>query len=206
MNNYRDKNNCTTIQDGVRTENPLYLTALEMKLKKLNGTFKKEDAFRCWEIVLNCHYYKNGNLYIDNYPPERNPEISIDEVTGFYWLVELGQCWSVKEKLPVLVFNDKVWFHPNGWMILLGYRSKFYKFIFNPFVRFMNWYSEFTSKPGETTDDLLWFLRVEEGETDRYAAFVIYITNNGNFNNMDNPILEQARILWNRKQDKNIQI
>jgi len=98
---------------------------------------------------------KYPNYFYGNYP-EHTTHFSVDNMTGLY-AAYIFQGKKVDD-LPVFRWNDRIWWHPNGWAVFLSARYPILKPVFFPLLYVMARIS-FNREMTDTTGRLLWWLR-----------------------------------------------
>jgi len=191
---YFDRSGLVRMERGVDTENGILFLAYYLKLKLLVGRhpidLQAKDGINA---TMWMNWKKDETWYQAN-PPQRGDHFSRDNMWGLYFLYK--QLCGHVDSLPVFKWNDRVWWHPNGWAVFLSMRNWFYRTIFFFLVLGMRKFSEWTRKEGETSGALLWWLLYGSEKDNMLEDFTYYVTFRNTRDNLDNPILIEARKLW----------
>lgn len=193
-NPYFDSHGLVTMQKSIRVENGILFLAYWAKLRKLNKALTKDEIHIIKDSLRHSIYFEKGKMRFQANPPERGSHYSRDNMWGLYYLWDLVG-WDVYE-LPVYRWNSRQWYHPNGWAMHLYKRGFPYNVLMWPLLQGMKSYSDWTQKPGETSGDLLWWLMWEDESENQLEDFIWYVTFAKRRNNLDNPILIEAKKLW----------
>lgn len=191
---------------NTRNENMMQYLAYYLKFLQLNAGNDKIKLIELdeWKtkvrfILDKATYYKKviidniliRELWVDTYFPEQGDHLSVDVMTAYYWLHDFVD--RPIDNIPLVRFNNRDWWHPNGWAVFLSMRNMWWKVFFWPLVRGMAMWSKFFNK-GETTDKMLWWFRGHNlySDGEMREAVKIYVTNDGNYNNPDHPTIAEA--------------
>jgi len=143
------------------------------------------------------------NYYYGNYP-EHTEHFSIDNMTGLYG--ERMYYGLDISDLPVFKWNNRIWWHPNGWAVFLSAKYPITKPLFFPILLVM---ALITTKRDltSTTGRLLWFLRMNmlgykntlkwlnrQGGCFKFAFQYYFEVNHPE--NINHPIYKQAEIYF----------
>lgn len=191
------------------TENGILFLAYYLKLKKLNHRLSANDQGLALRAINNTIYWqweRVEDFYQAN-PPDKGLHFSRDNMYGLYFLHTIAG-WSTWD-LPNLKWNDRYWYHPNGWAVFLGLKSIFFRVIFFPLVVIMISFSKasreykwWKKKENHTSGALLWWLMYGDEKDDMLKDFTYYVTDKNTKDNLDNPMLMEARLLWENKTRK----
>lgn len=110
-------------------------------------------------------------------PPEYASRYSIDNMTALYYLAWANDRKLLRE-LPIFYWNDKIWAHPNGFMVFLSVRIPMLKPVFWPFIFIMALYSALRPH-NETSGKLLWWLRLHMLEMHKTLRFMEKVIRRG---------------------------
>lgn len=157
------------------------------------------------DAVYNTVVSYEDHRYQAN-PPENGDHFSHDNMTGLYALsaISIFPRGGVK-KLPLMKWNDRVWWHPNGWMVYGSFKSNVFKYLSLPFLYLMMRFS-MRKTDTYTSGKLLWWLIFHSlnlewalPKADWKQIFTYYFTNGGNYNNPDHPMLDLANKVYGDK-------
>lgn len=149
-----------------------------------------------FKAMKSAEPYKNEDHFIAN-PPERGERFSHDNMKAYYYLNKNIR-GSVKG-LPIFKWNDRIWWHPNGWAVFLGVRYKVFNKLFYPLIMFLVWFSYKFSPENDTSGKNLWVLCLNMldykipsfiDDEEIYINFKYYITNGYSWENYDNPLYQ----------------
>jgi hypothetical protein len=130
----------------------LFKAYLDYWRKERNRLMSKQVANK----AAQSQYDLSTKNWFNANPPEKAPRYSVDNMTGLY-AIKMLHGESLKG-LPIFKWNDRIWWHPNGWMIFLAAKFCPLKYVFLPFLLAMAIYS--CARPKEvTTGKNLWWLR-----------------------------------------------
>lgn len=186
---YFDDYGLMRMNKDVPVENGILFTAYHMM-------FGGDLDWYYFLAMRSAEPYRNENHFIAN-PPEKGIRFSHDNMKAYYYL-NLNIRGNVDD-LPVFKWNDRIWWHPNGWAVFLGIKYQVFNILFYPLIMFLVWYSYKLSPPNDTSGKNLWVLcldmlsyKIPKFVTDDeiYENFKFYITNGNRWKNYDNPLYE----------------
>lgn len=154
--------------------------------------------------AINMSFYQENlkEIYFRANPPERGNHFSRDNMWGLYcmhlmygkpinWLPIFKWNHSKKER------KRTVWWHPNGWMVFLSLRSRFWKVIFFLPLLLMRTFSFFDNLDEDSSGACLWTMMdfflygLMPNERD-CKEFEQYCTKNYEWDLPDQPILKRV--------------
>ncbi len=140
-----------------------YLEAWYAKLCKIpSSQFSKELGQFLFvtrlSSVMSSVSQQKINYFRAN-PPEDTTHFSVDNMTGLYYMSQPYH--NFVDKLPVLYWNGRFHWHPNGWMTFLSAKHGFFKYLFAPFLSAMSAYSFLVGPASDTSGRDLWWLRFQ---------------------------------------------
>lgn len=173
---------------------------------------QSKEYYPGWDAAI-YHTIVRANRYQAN-PPENGDHFSRDNLTGLYAMHAIHG--KALRGLAVFKWNDRIWWHPNGWAVYLSYRSKFWAFVLYPIIIAMAFTSLVRGDKEKTSGRCLWFLTlmtlgknymwlldsVEKGwrkemepvgESIFFYSYEWYFSGGMRFNNWDQPILEEIK-------------
>ena len=173
----------------VPVENGILFTAY-------HALFGGDLDWHYFKAMVSAEPYRSENHFIAN-PPEKGDRFSHDNYKA-YWYLNLRFKRNLDD-LPIFKWNNRIWWHPNGWAVFLAVKYKFCNKFFYLLIMFLVWYSYKFSPENDTSGKNLWILcldmlgyKTPSFVTDEEIIknFKYYITNGNRWENFDNPLYE----------------